>query len=51
MLVRGPYPSVSPTSYGKLNTERAFGLLPNMGESSGTPGENRARGSLASVFP
>jgi hypothetical protein len=27
------------------------GLLPNMSESSGTPGENRARGSLATVFP
>jgi hypothetical protein len=28
-----------------------YGLLPNMSESSGTPGANRARGSLASVFP
>ena len=28
-----------------------YGLLPNMSESSGTPGENRARGSFASVFP
>ena len=26
-------------------------LLPNMSESSGTPSENRARGSFAAVFP
>ena len=28
-----------------------YGLLPNMSESSGTPGANRARGFFASVFP
>ena len=28
-----------------------YGLLPNMSESSGNPGRETARGSLASVFP
>ena len=36
--------------YGTPDTP-PYGLLPNMSESSGTPGENRARGSFASVFP
>ena len=36
--------------YGTPDTP-PYGLLPNMGESSGTPGENHARGSLVSVFP
>ena len=43
-FVQWPYCTPSPDT-------PPYGLLPNMSESSGTPGENRARGSLASVFP
>ena len=32
-------------------TPPLYGLRPDMSESSGTPGENLARGSFASVFP
>ena len=38
-------------SHRSPNDPPPYGLLPNMSESSGTPGVNRARGSLASVFP
>jgi len=44
-FVRWLYGTPSP------DTPAPYGLPPNMSESSGTPGANNARGSLASVFP
>ena len=42
-FVHWPYCTPSPDT-------PPYGLLPNMSESSGAPSENRARGSLASVW-